>query len=80
MPTITLTNDQVVELIRQLPPTQKHLVLLTLAEEAHTHHHENMVYAEQQLRMRAAERGFVWDELDDDAREAFVDDLIHEDR
>jgi hypothetical protein len=80
MPTVTLTNDQIVELIHQLPPAQKREVLLSLAEQAQSRRGERMAYAEQQLRARATERGLVWDDLDDDAREAFIDDLIHEDR
>ena len=39
-----------------------------------------MQYAQEQLRRVSAERGQEWDKLSEDEREAFVDDLLHEDR
>jgi hypothetical protein len=36
--------------------------------------------AEERLRTLAGERGLQWDVMGDDERQAFVDDLIHEDR
>lgn len=80
MPRVTLTNDQVVELVRQLSPDQKREVLLVLAEDAQTRRAERMAFAEERLRTLATARGLVWDDLDEDARETFVDDLLHEDR
>jgi hypothetical protein len=80
MPNLTLTNDQVVELVRQLSPIQKREVLRSLASDAQTRRAERMTFAEDRLRALAAVRGLVWDDLDEDAREAFVDDLLHEDR
>lgn len=80
MPSITLSNDQVVELVRQLPPTQKRAVLLALASEFQARRTERMAYAEDRLRTLAATQGLVWDELDEDARELFIDDLLHEER
>jgi hypothetical protein len=78
MPSLTVTTTQVVELVRQLPPEQRRAVLLTLAEDAQARRAERMAAAEGRLRALAAERGLVWDELDEDSREAFVDDLLHE--
>ena len=80
MPSVTLTNDQVVELVRQLPPAQKRLVMLSLASDAQTRRAERMTYAEDRLRTLATARGLAWDDLDEDAREGFIDDLLHEDR
>ena len=36
--------------------------------------------AEERLRQIAASRGFDWDAMTEDDREAFIDDLMHEDR
>lgn len=80
MPSVTLTNDQVVALVEQLPPEQKRAVLFALAGDAQTRRAERMAYAEDRLRALAAERGLDWDAFDEDAREQFVDDLLHEDR
>ena len=73
MPQLTLTNDQVVELVRQLPPIQKREVLRSLASDAQTRRAERMTYAEDRLRTLATARGLAWDDLDEDAREAFIE-------
>ncbi|HXG09344.1 MAG TPA: hypothetical protein VNK04_06100 [Gemmataceae bacterium] len=39
-----------------------------------------MQFAEAQLRRIAAERGLDWDKMSEEDREAFVDDLVHENR
>jgi len=78
MPHVTLTNDQVIALVRQLPPEQKRTVLLTLAQEAQARGVEQMDYAEARLRAIAATRGVGWDALDEDAREQLIDELLHE--
>ncbi|MBI2877396.1 MAG: hypothetical protein HYY20_10985 [Candidatus Tectomicrobia bacterium] len=80
MPTLTLTDEQVVELVRQLSPERKRAVLLALAEDARARREARLEYAETQLRCLAAERGLNWDAMSEEEREAFVDDLVHEDR
>jgi len=80
MPSVTLTDDQVIALVAQLSPEQKRAVLLALAGAAQSRRSDRMAYAEDGLRALAAERGLVWAELDEDAREQFVDDLLHEER
>jgi hypothetical protein len=78
MVTVTLTSEQVLILVQQLTPNQKRELLLVLATEAQTQRDERMLYAENRLRSLAAARGLSWDELDEDAREEFVDNLLHE--
>jgi hypothetical protein len=78
MPNVTLTDDQVVELIKQLPAQQKRAILLVLAEDAQMRRDQRMAYAESQLRRLSTERGLNWDTLTEDEREAFIDDLLHE--
>ena len=79
MPTMTLTNEQVVDLVKQLPPAEKRRALFALAEEAQAQKQARMAYAEAQLRQLCAERGLNWDTLSEDERETFIDDLLHED-
>jgi hypothetical protein len=78
MPSVTLTDDQVVELVKQLPAQQKRAILLVLAEAAQTQRDERMAHAESQLRLRAAEHGLNWDAPTEDERETFIDALLHE--
>ena len=80
MPTVELTIEQVLALVQQLPPEQKRSVLLMLAEDARARREERLDYAEAQLRRLCAERGRDWGTMSEDEREAFIDDLVHEDR
>ena len=79
MPTLELTTEQVIELVKQLPPDRKREALLALAKDANGRRDERMAYAEQQLRRIAAERSLKWDAMTEDERETFIDDLLHED-
>ena len=80
MPTIQLTDAQVIELVKQLPPEQQRAALLILAEEPRAQREARLDYAETQLRRLCAERGQEWDAMSAEEREAFIDDLVHEDR
>ena len=80
MATLELSDQQVVELVKQLSPEQKRTALLTLAEDAARGREERMAYADSQIRRLCEERGLDWGGMSDDQREAFIDDLVHEDR
>ena len=80
MPMLELTDQQVVDLVSQLPTKRKRTALVALASEAATRRDERMQLAEAQLRRLCAERGQNWDQLSEDEREVFIDELVHEDR
>ena len=80
MPTVRLTNEQVVELINQLSLEEKRAVLKALTADREAWWEETVTEGEQQLIRLCAERGREWDRMSEEEREAFVDDLIHEDR
>lgn len=80
MAILELSDQQVVGLLKQLPPAQKRAALLTLAEDAARGREERMVYAESQVRQLCERRGVDWDAMSDEARETLIDDLVHEDR
>ncbi len=80
MPTPTLTDEQVIELMKQLPPEHKRAALFALAEAASARRETRLDYAEAQLQRLCAERGLNWDKMDEQERETFVDDLVHESR
>ena len=50
MPTVELTDQQVVELVKQLPPDSKRAALLALATEAAGRRDERMQFVESQIR------------------------------
>ncbi|MBI2194859.1 MAG: hypothetical protein HYU36_22995 [Planctomycetes bacterium] len=80
MPMLELSEAQVVDLVKQLPPDKQREALLALAEGAARQREERMQFAAAQLRRVAAARGLDWDKMSEEDREAFVDDLLHEDR
>jgi Mg/Co/Ni transporter MgtE len=75
-----LKNDQVVNLVLQLPPARKRELLEALSAEGSLRREERLEYAERELRRLCSERGLNWDAMTENEREAFADDLIHEDR
>ncbi len=80
MPTLELTDQQVVELLKQLPPERKWEALLTLAADAQAGRDRRMQFAEEHIRRLCAERNLNWDNMSQTQREEFIDDLVHEDR
>jgi len=80
MPTLELTDQQVVALMKQLPPDQKRMALLALAEDGAARRDERMKSTQAQIRRVCAERALDWDKMSEDERESFIDDLVHEDR
>ena len=80
MPILELSDAQVMELVKQLPPERQRAALLALAAGSAHGREERILNAEERLRRISAERGLEWDNMSEDQREAFVDDLLHEDR
>ena len=78
--TITLTNEQVMDLVDQLPPRQKNELFAQLARREWPAWARITGEGEAQARRLAAERGLDWDALSDEERIALVDDLLHEGR
>lgn len=63
MPTLTLTDEQVIELVKQLSPERKRAVLLAMAEDAPIQREARLEYAGAQLRRLCPERGLNWDAM-----------------
>ncbi len=80
VPKLELTDEQVVELILQLPPERQRAVLQILNATRDAWWARIVAEGEQQMRRLCAERGLNWDSMTEEEREAFIDDLIHEDR
>jgi hypothetical protein len=80
MPTLNLTDDQVTDLVRQLPPAQQRRVLQALLTEQWPAWANLSRAGEERIRAVAAQHGRDWTRMSEDEREAFVDDLLHEDR
>ena len=75
-----LTNEQVVQLVRHLPPQGKQAVLMALAEEREKQRDALLEYGEERICYICAQRGIDWTSLTDEERGRFIDDLLHEDK
>jgi len=78
MATLSLTDEQVEQLVKQLPPQAKKRVLTDLTAERDSWWQSTAAQGEQDMRRLAQERGQDWDAMTEAQREAFVDELLHE--
>jgi hypothetical protein len=78
MVTLTLSDKQVVELVKQLPPKSKQAVLDALTTDGDIWWEMTLSQGEEQFRLLAAERGLEWDKMHEVERETFVDALLHD--
>lgn len=78
--TLKLTTEQIIDLVQQMPPEEKFLVVRALTKETPAEHEERMKYAESKVRQLCAQRGLDWDAMTEDERLYFIDDIVHEDR
>jgi hypothetical protein len=79
MPNFTLTNEQVVELVKQLPTEQQIEVFRFLLLQQWGQWESLSKYGVDKAMIVAQERGQDWDVMTEDEREAFIDELVHED-
>lgn len=80
MPTLTVSEAQVVDLIKQLPGESQFNVFMLLASTAHAQREARMQAAEASMRRLCEARGQHWDALSEDEREQLIVELVHEDR
>lgn len=80
MVTLNLTEQQVVDLFKQLSPNKQTDVFRSLLSIRWPEWDEIMRYGEARIRVVAAERNKNWDAMTEQEREDFIDDLVHEDR
>ena len=78
MVTLPISEEQVVQLVKQLDAQTKRRVLINLTAERDDWWQTTAREGEADLRRLAAERGLNWDTLSEPEREALVDDLLHE--
>jgi len=78
MATLSLTDEQVAQLVKQLPPQAKRRVLKDLTAERDDWWQATARGGEQDMRRLAKARGLDWDAMSEAQRETFVDDLLHD--
>ena len=80
MAVLELSKQQIFDLVKQMPAREKREMLLALAQNDPDERAKRQQFAEQQLRQLCDRRGLNWDTMSADEREAFLDDMVHEDR
>ena len=78
MVTLTLSDQQIVDLVKQLPPISRQTVLDALIAERELWWNMTLSKGEEKLRKLANQRGLDWNKMSENERENFVDDLLHE--
>jgi hypothetical protein len=68
------------ELVKQLPPDQQEALFGMLLAQQWGTWEALSAYAQDKARQAAAARGRDWEGMTEEEREAFVDDVVHEDR
>lgn len=79
MPIVTLSNEQVVELVKQLPMEQQVEIFRLLLLQQWGRWESLSRYGSDKARLVAQERGYDWDGMTEEEREAFIDNVVHED-
>jgi TRAP-type C4-dicarboxylate transport system substrate-binding protein len=78
MPKLELSDEEIAQLVMQLPPERQRAVLQILNTARDAWWQRILAEGEEQLRRLSAERGLDWDSMTEQEREALIDDLVHE--
>ncbi len=80
MPTLILTDDQIIELVKQLTPSKQAELFQFLQQQQQEKWEELSRAGQEGVRKAALQRGKNWDTMTEEEREDFIDDIVHEDR
>lgn len=79
MATLTLNNEQVIELVKQLPPQQQAELFKYLILQQWSTWDALSSYGAERVRIVAQEHGLNWGAMTEEERETFIDNVLHED-
>lgn len=79
MATLILSDEQVIELVKQLPVEQQVEVFRFLLLQQWGKWESLSHYGAEKARLVAQGRSLDWDAMTEEEREAFIDDVVHED-
>ncbi|MBD1845062.1 hypothetical protein H6F89_16975 [Cyanobacteria bacterium FACHB-63] len=79
MPSITLTDEQVIQLVKQLSAEQQAEVFRFLLLQQWGQWESLSRYGTERVRVIAKECGYDWDAMTEEEREALIDHIVHED-
>jgi len=76
MPNLTLSNEQVIELVKQLPEAQQQELFRFLIQRQWGNMEAITDYGSHQAKLVASERGYDCDTMTEDEREEFIDEIV----
>jgi hypothetical protein len=79
MATLTLSDEQVIELVKQLQPEKQAKLLSYLLSESWGKWIELSQYGQERVRHLAKQKGKNWDRMNEEERDALIDEVLHED-
>jgi alpha-D-ribose 1-methylphosphonate 5-triphosphate synthase subunit PhnH len=80
MPTLDLTDEQAISLVTQLPAARQATLLHYLLTRQWPTWLDLAASSQEAIQALAAQAGHDWTAMSDAEREAFIDDVVHEDR
>lgn len=80
MATLELSDEQVLDLVKQLPRGRQDELLRSLLSGEWSTWRQLSVEGQAGVRNAATARGLNWDAITDQERQDFVDEVVHEDR
>jgi len=79
MPTVKLTHEQVLELVKQLSNEQQLELFKFLLLQQWGQWESLSRYGVDKVGLIAKERGYNWDTMTEEERETFIDQVVYED-
>ena len=80
MTSTAVSEERLIGMIEELSADQKFNLLLSLAKSPNQNREQAMQRNEERYHALSTQRGLDWERLTDEARIAFVDDLVHSSR
>ena len=78
MPVLNISNEQVIEMVKQLPISQQTEIFQFLLLQNWEEWESLSNYAIPKIRLVAQERGYNWDTMTETERETLIDEIVHE--
>jgi hypothetical protein len=78
MPNLVLTDEQAIQLVEQLPQQQQAKLMQVLLQKSWSQWLELSQAGQINIRQIAEGKNKNWDEMNEDEREALIDDILHE--
>lgn len=78
MAVLTLNDDQILALVRQLSKESRDWLFNQLLSEQWPQWAELAGYGRERARTLAASRGRNWDQMSEAEQEQFIDEVVHE--